>query len=106
MFKSKSPMPKRTSSKEASERGHDKQADLRVVHNVNVLEILTNYHPERGEDYALHLYYRSNKHYPFFNCTFKSLNQNNEDATLVIDGKQYQVNIRTGVINDKGPVVA
>ena len=105
MNKVKSPMPKRTSTKEATER-NEKSVDVKYVPNINVMAILADAHPIRGEDYAIHLYYKANRHYPFFNCTYKAMEDNNEDAVLVIDNIRYNINIRTGVISDRGQVAA
>jgi len=82
-------MPRRTSSKEAYDR--DK--------SINVMAILADRHPNTVEDYAIHLYYLSNNHNPFFKVNDKRT-INNELAELIIDNKWIaKVNIYTGVIN-------
>src|SRR5271154_1257854 len=101
MNKQKSFTPKRTSTKEAVER--TEKPEPRQA-NINVMEILANYHPERGEDYAIHVFYRSKRRNPFAICSYKAISENNEDATIIMDNVRYGVNIRTGVIVDRGVV--
>lgn len=82
----------------------DKRTDTRFVKDVsqpsipsiNVLKILSDPHPVEGEDYAIHLWYKTHGHNPRFTVTEKSFNKDdNETATLVVNGERWQVNIRT-----------
>jgi hypothetical protein len=65
------------------------------------MTVLANKYPEKAEDYALHLFYLANSHDPFFRCTSQKLDANMEDVHVVIDDVEYDINIRTGVINKK-----
>lgn len=64
---------------------------------VNVLDILSDPHPEKIEDYAIHLFYKANNH-AFFTCS-NNIPLNNELVKLIIEDKEkYIVNVRTGEI--------
>jgi hypothetical protein len=89
--------PRRTSTREAN----DRSAPFHRQESVNVMTILADKYPEKAEDYALHLYYLANKHNPFFQCTSQRLDANMEDVHVTINGSDYQINIRSGVINKK-----
>ncbi len=93
----KSSAPRRTSTKEAVERSVPPRE---MREKVNVMALLADMYPRNGEDYAVHLFYRSkeNRRNPFFSCTSKFLDSDNETAHLVINDNKYVVNIRTGVI--------
>jgi hypothetical protein len=99
----KSVQPRRTSTKEASERNAPQpvvqQQEQAIL--IDVMPILADPHPMNGEDYALQLFYKSKENHRNLNiqCTHKSLNQDNETATLVVNQKRYEVNIRTGIIS-------
>ena len=58
---------------------------------VDVLKILADVHPEKIEDYAIKLFYLSNKH-QFFTCSDAKPygGDNNERARLVIEGEVYK----------------
>jgi len=83
--------PRRTTTREANERSAPRS-------DINVMGILSDRHPARPEDYAIQLFYRANKHNPFFYCAEKRMDINMENAYLTINGAQYNINIRTGVI--------
>lgn len=66
---------------------------------VDVLSILKNKHPQKIEDYAIHLFYLANKH-GFFTCSdAKPCGDSNEKVRLVIEGNVFIVNVRNGKIN-------
>lgn len=83
-------MPRRTSTKEAAGRDRD----------INVMAILADRHPYLVEDYAIHLYYLTKNHNPFFKVNDKRT-INSEVAELIVDGKTFvRVNIYTGDITE------
>lgn len=65
---------------------------------IDVLSILADPHPYHGEDYAIHLWYRSHGHNPRFTVSEKSMGEDCETATLVVNGSRYEINIRTAKI--------
>lgn len=65
--------------------------------DINLMAVISQPHPERGEDYALQLWYKTYKNI-FAKCTDKSLDEDMETARLVINDKTYIVNIRTAKI--------
>lgn len=68
--------------------------------DINVLKILADPHPMEGEDYAIHLWYKAHKHNPHFVVSEKTFNKDdNETATLVVNGERWQINIRTCVFS-------
>lgn len=89
------PGPRRMSTKDVSRP--DSKPRERSFNN-NVMAILADKHPESAADYAIQLWYKANNHNPFFVCQEKSIDQNLEDAYLVINNVPYNVNIRTGKI--------
>lgn len=96
--------PRRTSTKEAGDRNIPapvKEFRPYVNQNINVMAILADHHPMNGEDYAIQLFYRSkeNRRNPFFTCTEKKMESDNETAHITVNSNRYQVNIRTGQIN-------
>ena len=94
----KSSAPRRTTTKEATERSQP--APREYQKEINVMAILADPYPRNGEDYAMQLFYRSkqNRRNPFFTCHEKRLDNDNETAHLMINGSKYQINIRTGSI--------
>lgn len=64
-------------------------------HSIDVLSILADPHPVNGDDYAVHLWYKSHGHNPRFTVSFKSISDDNENATLVVNGERWAINIRT-----------
>lgn len=95
--------PRRTSLREVSEKSVSFQPPV-TTEQIDVMAILAQRHPEKGEDYAIQLWFRSNKHNPFFKVQSKQLDMDIESATfmelstLVVNNQMYKVNIRTGVI--------
>lgn len=63
--------------------------------SINVMKILADPYPMEGEDYAIHLWYKAHKHNPHFVVSEKTFNkEDNETATLVVNGERWQINIR------------
>lgn len=88
--------PRRTSSKEVSERV---QEAVTKQEKVNVMAILADPHPEKCEDYAIRVFYMNQKRRtPFFECTARKVDSNMEDVYLTINETNYRVNIRNGVV--------
>lgn len=81
---------KKVTIKEAIKEKNEKK-------DINVLDILSQKYPERGEDYAIQLWYKTYKNL-FAKCTEKYLDEDMETARLVINEKTYIVNIRTASI--------
>lgn len=85
----KKPYPKRV------EVRSETSASKPQVPSIDVLSILSDPHPMNGDDYAIHLWYKSHGHNPRFNVSFKTISEDNENATLVVNGERWSVNIRT-----------
>lgn len=83
----KKPYPKRV---EVRSETSDRQL------KIDVMAILADQYPKNGEDYAVHLWYKSHGHNPRFYVTEKSFNSDdNETAILVVNGQRWSINIRT-----------
>ncbi len=76
---------------------------------IDVLKILATPHPQKIEDYAIHLFYKANNH-SFFTCSEATpvdvngkwpFSSNNELVKLIVEGDTYFVNVRTGNIKKK-----
>jgi hypothetical protein len=89
--------PRKTSLREVSEKSVSFHTPV-VTEAIDVMAILAQRHPEKGEDYAIQLWCKSNKHNPFFKVQSKQLDEDMETATLVVNNQAYKVNIRTGII--------
>lgn len=88
--------PRRTTKAEAIERKVEKVEEK--TDSINVMAILSDQHPLNGEDYAIQLFYKYVSHTPYFKVTEKRIDENNEDAYLVVNEKRYSINIRTAKI--------
>lgn len=84
----KKPYPKRVEVRSETSVKPQTQA-------IDVLSILADSHPMNGDDYAVHLWYKSHGHNPRFNVSYKSISEDNENAILVVNGERWGVNIRT-----------
>lgn len=71
--------------------------DTKEKKDINMMDIINLKYPECGEDYAIQLWFKT-YHNVFAKCSAKSLDEDMETAHLVIDGKNYIVNIRTSKI--------
>ena len=74
----------------------NKYAD-RPETRIDVMAILADPHPQNGEDYAIQLWYRTHRN-PRFTVTSKSIDADQEVASLVINGNRLLINIRTGKV--------
>jgi hypothetical protein len=80
-----------TSSVVTNEKNTKSEIDFRGI--------ITQKYPLNGEDYAIQLWHKT-YHNAFARCTEKYLDDDNENAYLVINLKGYSVNIRTGKIKE------
>ena len=92
---------RRTSTKEATKRIESntvvENTTTQPENKIDVMAILAEKYPMNGEDYAIQLFYKSNRN-PFMKVTAKCLDEDQETGHLEINGNRYKVNIRTAKI--------
>lgn len=84
-------IPTQFSSVVTNEKSSKQEIDFRGI--------IAQKYPLNGEDYAIQLWHKT-YHNAFAKCTEKYLDDDNENAYLVINSKGYSVNIRTGKIKE------
>lgn len=84
---------------------YDRLVLTEYIKGVDVLKALANKNPQNVEDYAIQLFYRHNGH-KFFTCSEavqlipRDGIPTQEKVKLVVEGKRYIVNVRSGVIEE------
>ena len=90
---------RRTSTKEATKRSEVvSEQSVQEQTKIDVMAILAEKYPMNGEDYAIQLFYKTNRN-AFMKVTAKCMDEDQETAHLEINGNRYKVNIRTAKIS-------